>query len=235
MSRLSSGQINAKIVDRKYIAPKIAGSSKFTPSIYFVNTMLTMSPEFRADDMDGVDVISLTYEHPITKSEKISAYALFKYYVDLAINNKTNKDRYTESEYQNLKFEFSVSNIKDVNIPKWYEGFSEIQKSDGINIDGGVKQYKSYTTSIDRMSYNNWVSSSKYDLQIYDEHQLNVNENKHEYTYGDSRTPVVGFIGPGPSCFLMMINGNADSLLNPIFVNEQTQNIPVFNTAIVNL
>jgi hypothetical protein len=99
------------------------------------------------------------------------------------------------------------------------------------------------------MSYNNWVSSAKYDMPIYNEGMPNVADENgvHEYAYHDSSIKhtnedkrVLGYIGPGPSCFIAMIDGNDDTLLNPEFLSMASGNntnlpVPVFNTAIVNL
>lgn len=149
---------------------------------------------------------------------------------NLVFNYFTKSDNNTYSDY-------TIRNIKDVKIPKWYEGFSNIQFN-GDQIVGGVKQYKSYTTTIGKFKYNNWVSSGLYDLQIYMENQPNIfksndgSQQTAQFLYGEDQRsrddtystdaeelrPHVlkgrGYIGPGPSCFLIELDDVATDLLS---------------------
>lgn len=136
---------------------------------------------------------------------------------------------YNISDSKETGYKYKLIDVKDVKIPKWYEGFSNIKYA-GAQLVGGVKQYKSYTTSIDEYIFNNWVSFGLYDLQVYDENQPNTfrdnNENdwataqflydedphQHAQTRDvfDSDTLAAsygnGFIGPGPSCLLAALD-----------------------------
>ena len=142
---------------------------------------------------------------------------------------------YTQS-LSNTPYRYKIISQSDVKIPKWYEGFSNIQYN-GIEISGGIKQYKQYESSIDEYVFNNWVSFGLYDLQIYDERQPNTPRDYSEDSWGTaqfvygkdfgdtnggSRDSVVtaatpigyadygiyskGFIGPGPSCLLIALD-----------------------------
>lgn len=200
-----------------------------------------------ADDPISINPIYSTFQDSTNKS---TDSALFKYYSDQHISNNSN---------------YAVKNIKDVKIPLWYEGFSN------INIDGlaiaanGIKQYKQFNTTVGEFQYNNWISSGLYDLRIVsEESQANVN-NVNVQQYADSRNtlkmhhllsykalfepdedkdedagddgifyPICapGFIGPGPSCFLM----NIDLGENPDFA-EPIYKFPYqgFDTVICNI
>ena len=157
------------------------------------------------------------YKTVLGQCDKISDHLVYGY------NIYSNKQVAAEDR------QYKLIDIKDVKIPKWYEGFSNI-KYNGKYIEGGVKQYKSYTTSIDEYVFNNWVSFGLYDLQIYDEQQPNTfrdandddwgtaqylyDEDPHEHAeirgIGDSGTLTAsygnGFIGPGPSCLLVALD-----------------------------
>lgn len=147
-----------------------------------------------------------------TPKEKNTDCIVFNYY-DII-------DRYSDESRR-------IKSIKDVKIPKWYEGFSNIQ-FDGVDIVAGVKQYKSYTTTIGEFKYNNWSSFGCYDLKIYREDYPNVNNMLSAFLYGsreedggwttrrqDISENAAGklykgrsFIGPGPSCLLINIEDN---------------------------
>ena len=147
-----------------------------------------------------------------TPKEKNTDCIVFNYY-DII-------DRYSDESRR-------IKSIKDVKIPKWYEGFSNIQ-FDGVDIVAGVKQYKSYTTTIGEFKYNNWSSFGCYDLKIYREDYPNVSHMLSAFLYGskeedggwttrrqDISDDAAGklykgrsFIGPGPSCLLINIEDN---------------------------
>ena len=161
-----------------------------------------------------------------------------------------NYDVYTN---KNTEYKYKVIDVKDVKIPKWYEGFSNI-KYNGTYLVGGIKQYKSYTTSIDEYVFNNWVSFGLYDLQVYDENQPNTyrdnsgewgtaqflydeDPHEHEQSVSDTQfTPMTasygnGFVGPGPSCLLAALdtknlydkNGNSQSFYDALYIEDDTQ------------
>lgn len=69
----------------------------------------------------------------------------------------------------------SILTIKDVKLPKWFDGFSNIQLS-GENIaEGGIKKYQEFQTNIDNYRFNNWASFGLYDFRIsHEDSQPNV-------------------------------------------------------------
>lgn len=145
----------------------------------------------------------------------------------------------------------AVNQIKDVKIPEWSSGFSEIQRNDEEDIYTAIKKYKSFTTNIDSYVYNNWVSFAKYDLRPGEESQPNM-----DYTREDGQGPNsaellgrtkryrnwlnetvypndqnnyqvrIGYIGAGPSCFLLTTE--EESGLFPLLSNA-------FYTSICNI
>lgn len=143
---------------------------------------------------------------------KQSQQWVFNYYYRNIINQE-----YTPSGFGTQQ----VNNVKDVKIPEWSSGFTEIQRQDDQNIYTAIKKYKSYSTNIDSFSYNNWVSSCKYDFRAGQEDQPNVQWGETNvsvellgttdlykmYVNGDKDTDSCnsrnGYIGPGPSCFLL--------------------------------
>lgn len=111
-----------------------------------------------------------------------------------------------------------IVQIKDVKNPTWESGFTHIE-SGGSNsqITQGIKSYKQYSTTIEDLTYVNWVATNKYDFPIYKEEAENYNfdgytfyhetkaNQKREYTdsllsYTDKA--IQGWIGPGPVCFI---------------------------------
>lgn len=65
------------------------------------------------------------------------------------------------------KQDLLVKRIKDVKQPLWNSGFSQIDtNSSDFRIIGGVKQYKTFNTSIGEYEYVNWVANALYDLPI---------------------------------------------------------------------
>lgn len=129
----------------------------------------------------------------------------------------------------------NVNQIKDVKIPNWDSGFTEVYRDDSQSIERGIKKYKSFATNIDSFTYNNWVSFGKYDLRPgYKDTQANMagwgggEENQelvgtsHDFNQWvdrerDENTARCGFIGAGPSCFLLTTEKETGlfPLLNP--------------------
>ena len=67
-----------------------------------------------------------------------------------------------------------VKRIKDVKNALWYSGFSQIDtNSSDSRIINGVKQYKTYNTSIGQYEYINWICNGLYDLPISAEEAKN--------------------------------------------------------------
>ena len=124
-----------------------------------------------------------------------------------------------------------IKNVKDVKLPTWYDGFSNLQLDGSQIAAGGIKKYKQFTTGIENATYNNWVSFGLYDLRISkNDSQPNVDGfygayvaqlyarsdldavqqiiDSLQWMIGDSAAQHVafgrrGYIGPGPSCFLI--------------------------------
>lgn len=132
--------------------------------------------------------------------------------------------------------EVGIKSIKDVKIPNWSDSYINIQRGgDNQNIIDGIKKYKSFTTTIGEYTYNNWISSCKYDIKVGKSQTVtNQSSNlpgssefleksddmsewfhnvyKHwgmpgeEVEERDTRPDSYnrcGYIGPGPSCFLI--------------------------------
>lgn len=141
-----------------------------------------------------------TDQETLDQVDKIKDHLIFNYVIE---------DSVTDSNLQ-----LPIFSVDDVKIPKWYEGFSNITYS-GQYINGGTKQYKSYETSIDSYTFNNWVSAGLYDLQIWDENQPNTfgqydgdsNDDPNDWAtaqflYGEDpthRRSVEGFTMPSDS------------------------------------
>lgn len=147
----------------------------------------------------------------------------------------------SDSVYNHIQ---PITNVSDVLNPTWEEAFSHIQ-FDGSEIIGGVKQYKSYVTSINTNTYVNWVCQAMYDMRIGEEAQLVVSESEAPDVHsGDKDHPqysisgdgdqkprattdeqhvwrsslAFGWIGPGPQCLLITLD--EDGLQNHDVFNK---------------
>lgn len=160
------------------------------------------------------------FNNEFGQADKTSDHLIYNYY-------STKRD-ITNNNYK-------IVSAADIKIPKWYEGFSNIQLN-GDQIVGGIKQYKQYSTSVNEYIFNNWVSSGLYDLQIYGEDQPNVYKDadgweSRQFLYGSSATPSKrdephdghyrymfekGYIGPGPSSLLVALDKKQDSFKDMI-------------------
>lgn len=151
----------------------------------------------------------------LTTDAKQSKHWVYNFY----FNPTYSRFNYGTS-YNSEKDGYEINQIKDVKIPEWNSGFTEIQRIDSDQrILTAIKKYKSYSTNIDAYTYNNWVSFAKYDLKAGTESQANMDWNSNhtdeellsdsdQYNkwFEENQTetyPRVGFIGPGPSCFLL--------------------------------
>lgn len=108
-----------------------------------------------------------------------------------------------------------IKSVKNVSNPTWEQGFGNINGAGG-QIVSGVKQYKSYSTSINQYEYVNWICNGMYDLRI--SHYLSATGYDDDNGLavmimpGDNkrREPeAAGWIGPGPRCFLAVINNKS--------------------------
>ena len=158
-----------------------------------------------------------------------------KYVNKLTIGNK--KDFYYIYNYFVLGNAFNsqfdangvqVQSIKDVKIPNWNDGFDRVQfGDDGTTIDA-TKQYTGFNTTVNEYQYDNWASFGKYDMQAgtswtpnqgWDEPCIKeILGVRGHYDYwlnapvSDDRGSLRnGFIGPGPSCFLLTTTESAGS------------------------
>lgn len=169
---------------------------------------------------------------------------------------KANKS-YIFPIYQNQNVfdgsEYQISQIKDVKIPEWFDGFSNLQL-DGVTIaEGGIKKYQQFTTSIDKFTFDNWISFALYDLKISSEDMdVNLQDDSHISVYiaGDHGSDQMrreiddvgtfpalpadvskkwgmtkGWIGPGGSCFLMSIDGDGQKFHSSTGVDTAICNI----------
>lgn len=121
-----------------------------------------------------------------------------------------------------------IKSIKDVKIPHWNSGFENVQFKENGRVYDAIKKYRGYTTTIGEFKYNNWASFGKYDLRPGTAAQPNNSQTESGYlseliaptdeyniwlntkwpSNRDGNKPGEmylrnGFIGPGPSCFLL--------------------------------
>lgn len=130
--------------------------------------------------------------------------------------------------------ELDIKSIKDVKLPQWFDGFSNLQLDGATVSSGGIKKYKQFETNIDQFVFNNWISFALYDNKIsYDDNQPNAEDmSSAQFLSGDiggyknrnsdffhDRSTNVGFgerrgwIGPGTSCFVMTVDNNDENAL----------------------
>lgn len=161
-----------------------------------------------AHGTDGV-TIHKDSSYMLDGSDKENIYWVFDYF---NINPPTSEPR-------------TIKSIKDVKIPGWNDGFSDIQRDSENEIFSGIKKYRSYTTTIDQYTYNNWVSACKYDFAVGREGLVEQSSNDYfaacEFlslpeelktwlekasviSYKDADLSRQGYIGAGSSCFLMV-------------------------------
>lgn len=136
--------------------------------------------------------------------------------------------------------ELDIKSIKDVKLPQWFDGFSNLQLDGATVSGGGIKKYKQFETNIDQFVFNNWISFALYDNKIsYDDNQPNAEDvSSAQFLSGDTspyedgayiknrnsdffhgHTTDVGFgerrgwIGPGTSCFVMTVDNSNENAL----------------------
>lgn len=113
------------------------------------------------------------------------------------------------------KTALDILDVGSVQLPQWWSGFSDIQRSDNGDVTSATKQYLSYTSVVGKFNYLNWACNGMYNLP--------VGENEAESRYGDSNgrglkvfsdandssdrysepSGRYGWIGPGPRCLLL--------------------------------
>ena len=164
-----------------------------------------------AHNTDGV-TIHKDHSYMLDGDDKQNIYWVFDYF---NINSPTSQQQ-------------TIKSIKDVKIPGWNDGFTDIQRDSNNSIFSGIKKYRSYTTTIDQYTYNNWIAACKYDFAVGREGVPNQSSNDYytaceffsfpwelrnwlnEYDVADQEQDRSrqGYIGPGPSCFLMVTDDN---------------------------
>lgn len=153
-----------------------------------------------------------------TTGDKSSAHlTLHNYFNKHIVYDAQKQQMILGGTSQESPYVTAIKEVADVKNPTWEEGFSNLQ-FDGSEIKGGVKQYKSFVSSIGSDSYVNWVSSGMYDLKIGKESQLVTSKTGDggwgpepaAFTWATAdRSPVAwGWIGPGPVCLLCQIDKN---------------------------
>lgn len=167
-------------------------------------------PEWIPEHFDSEErpILSSTYSYP---KEDLSF--IFKNYKRSAVRPTVPRD---------------IEDVKNVSNPNWEEGFSNI-KLNGTKITSGVMQYKSFTTSINKHEYVNWVCNGMYDLHISQSIYTNCRRYKPDTkeqgfcvmmepdVKGDYRAAdAKGWIGPGPRCFLISIKNSRMDFPNEI-------------------
>lgn len=158
--------------------------------------------------------IDRAYVKKLTSEDKKDFYYIFNYFkTGIPYNSNFNTSA--------LDGKIKIQKIKDVKIPNWNDGFDRVDFDDDGDVLRANKEYTGFNTTIDKYSYNNWVSFGKYDLNAGNEYSPNQSwdapETKeligHKDRYWDwlhaSRVSGEGFlrngyIGPGPSCFLLV-------------------------------
>lgn len=144
-------------------------------------------------------------------SNKSTEYMLFPLYLMSSINSQ----------------QFDIDSVKDVKLPEWSDGFTNLRLDGSKIAAGGIKKYQQFTTNIGGETYNNWASSAGYDLKIsVEDEQPNVHHDVSQFlsvennnNWGNAVAGLqtgnfnndgaknhyndLGYIGPGPSCFLI--------------------------------
>lgn len=143
-------------------------------------------------------------EADVNSNDKSTSSYLFKYF---GITNGTDGH---DSE---------IVDIKNVNNPTWEQGFSNIQLS-GSSVISGVKQYKSFTTTVNTYEYVNWVCNGMYDLKLSSSLSAPLSDDKELCAILEGSTQreheARGWFGPGPRCFIAKLNLQDDSYLKNV-------------------
>jgi hypothetical protein len=86
----------------------------------------------------------------LSPTDKENVHWVFNYFN--AVNNGI---------YENI----GIKSVKDVKVADWSDGYTDVIRNENGDVIDAIKKYKSFTTTIDKNIYNNWVSSCKYDLK----------------------------------------------------------------------
>lgn len=159
----------------------------------------------------------------LNQNEKVDQYWVFNYFKILT-------NGFYKSFF-NVGSDNKVKSVKDVKIPNWEDGFTNVQRREDQNIYTAIKKYKQFVTGIDQYTYNNWCSFGKYDLKAGAESQTNVQDdlaaaemigtNEDFVTWKDEDDarcrPRMGYIGAGGSCLLLTTEQNKENGDKPVF------------------
>lgn len=213
------------------------------------SSTLSVCPKFQATlAVDNAETFEQqSKKHQNTSGEMFSGSSII--YIEKADIRQTGDSKSSEymvfplyyvSDISHVQNE--VKNIKDTKQPTWYDGFSNLQLAPNQNSitsigAGAIKKYKQFTTNIENTVYNNWISFGLYDLRISStDSQPNVDGESAAYiaqfntlqerdeisNTGKNYSARRGYIGPGPSCFIMS-------------TDRDIQSTTKFGTAICNL
>ena len=225
LNRLNTS--DAKLEDCFFVKPKYKRYGELTiPSFHLKNGVLSQYLNWE-DGLRFFGVLQdLTHNlhegtttvfhrdssYKLSASEKSNIYWVFNYFDQDFEEDKINNP-------------INIKQIKDIKIPGWNDGYTNIQRGgDKNNIIDAIKKYKQYTTTIDQYVYNNWISMCKYDIKpaatVSDPNETDIDVNtgdfidkgedarkdKNEYSWNDRPDDFIrqGYIGPGTSCFLIV-------------------------------
>lgn len=198
---------------RKNISSQLKTHFTVDPQEFSIPTAISFTIESNSNDIH-INKLAI-YQSQDNKPSEYMMFPLYYYYP-------------ASSEKK------SIRSVKDVKIPQWFDGFSNIQPEGTKILSGGIKKYQQFNTNIDNVTFNNWVSFGLYDFKISDQDsQQNIpstNDQRGYSQYLDRdasdwkssvlsprlRTPhqrVNGYIGPGTSCFLFTLD--EDNLVQP--------------------
>ena len=201
-------------IDKNYIDTTAEGvyitfDSVYTERAQFKAITRNIPINTEGDDPDGSFTINKFEVEKLTLENKQSRYWIFDFF-----DNQNERSQFTNS---------NVTAVKDVKIADQYSAFSNIIRDEDLDIRSAIEKYRSYTTNIDKYLYNNWVSFGKYGLRAGMDAAPNMADDVREIAellphydvyknWLDSNDAKLqarnGFIGPGPSCFLLTTKEN---------------------------
>lgn len=183
-------------------------------------------------------------QHQTTTAYDMSdgIYIYQKLHMSYKIGNKTQSNLvckyYTTSEVSKAN-EKDINNISDVKNPNWENGFSQVElNADGYTVGRAIKQYESYSSTIGSDTYVNWSANGMYNLAATKDEGIMQNGNGRTNYYvfvNDERLEDYtqqgcigrfGWIGPGPVCFLLDVEGvtqNNSCLGTHIYTTKKNQ------------
>ena len=167
--------------------------------------------------------------YKLSQSEKADVKWVFNYFMPDQLPVQRTSNGVDECKAVDVK------SVKDVVMASWNDGFTNIVRDQENNdIFDGIKKYKSFTTSIDKYLFNNWVSFCKYDLNVGtasapnqdpgsgDAHVaaefVGLQSSYREWLTGegdnDNRRIRNGYIGAGGSSFLLVTKDNLSKFVH---------------------